>query len=137
MNRNILANMKEDTIQLLVLTVFLLLYMIIGAGIFSALEQQNEQKLKIYYNNIFYTFAKDNNLTSSAISHLLKTHRESCLLGVGINQINKWDFAGSFYFTGTVITTIGKSYLSYIDCKSYFIEVLWWDCTFIFHIFGR
>ena len=105
--------MKEDTIQLLVLTTLLLLYMIIGAGIFSALEQQNEEKLKTYYKDVFYTFAKDNNLSSSAITHLLKSHREACLLGVGINQINKWDFTGSFYFTGTVITTIGKFPLSY------------------------
>ncbi len=100
--------MREDTLQLLILTVFLLLYMTIGAGIFSALEMSNEEKLKIRYHGIFQSFAKDNNLSDSAVTRLLASHEEACLLGVGMDKMNRWDFIGSFYFTGTVLSTIGK-----------------------------
>ena len=100
--------MKEDTLQLLVLTLVLLLYMAVGAGVFSALELSNEVKLRKYYYSIFESFAKKNNLSSSALSSLLTSQKEACLLGVSLDQHNKWDFAGSFYFTGTVITTIGR-----------------------------
>ena len=100
--------MKEDTLHLLILTFLLLLYMIIGAGVFSALELGNEMKLKDHYYYIFDSFSKKNNLSSTALSELLASQQEACLLGVALDSYNKWDFAGSFYFTGTVITTIGK-----------------------------
>ena len=100
--------MKEDTLQLLILTFLLLVYMVIGAGVFSALELSNEMSLKRYYYSIFESFAKKHNLSESALSVLLSSQKEACMLGVALDQHNKWDFAGSFYFTGTVITTIGK-----------------------------
>ena len=82
--------------------------MTIGAGVFSSLELSNETRLKAYYYSIFESFAKKHNLSSSALSALLTSQNEACMLGVTLDQHNKWDFAGSFYFTGTVITTIGK-----------------------------
>lgn len=102
--------MREDTVQLLVLTVFLLLYMVVGAGIFTALELQNENRIKAYYNHMFNSFAKENNLSDTAVVELLSKHKEACLLGVGLDEINRWDFVGSFFFTGTVLTTIGELY---------------------------
>ena len=100
--------MKEDTLQLLILTLILLFYMVIGAGVFNALELSNEMTLQTHYYSIFESFAKRHNLSSTALSALLTAQKEACLLGVTLDQHDKWDFAGSFYFSGTVITTIGK-----------------------------
>lgn len=100
--------MKEDTLQLVILTGLLLIYMIIGAGVFRSLELDNEVKLKAEYYQTFDKFALRNNLSSKALSELFLAQKQACLLGVGLHNYNKWDFTGSFYFTGTVITTIGK-----------------------------
>eukprot|EP00794_Sanderia_malayensis_P020093 gene20093-22063_t len=99
--------MKEDTLQLIVLTLFLLIYMVVGAGIFNALELRNELKWRAHFDSEFNSFAKQNNLTSAAMKTLLTTHEKACLLGYGVNGFERWDFIGSFYFTGTVLTTIG------------------------------
>ena len=110
--RGKIEGMNEDTLQLLILTALLLLYMIIGAGVFSVLELENEARLKQHYYSIFDEFAKRNNLSSTALSTLLSSQKDACMLGVNVGQYNKWDFTGSFYFTGTVITTIGKLHIS-------------------------
>ena len=101
-------NIKEEIIQLLVLATFLMIYMLLGAAIFSALESENEKTLMAKYHAIFRKFEVENNVTSVAMQKLIAVHQEACLLGVSPDDVQKWDYAGAFYFVGTVITTIGK-----------------------------
>ncbi|XP_052001877.1 potassium channel subfamily K member 3-like [Xyrauchen texanus] len=95
--------MKKQNVRTLALIICTLSYLLIGAGVFDALEskQEKSQKGKLDYRK--FQLMHKYNLTRldfdriEKVVLLLKPHK------AGV----QWKFAGSFYFAITVITTIG------------------------------
>ncbi|XP_077444050.1 potassium channel subfamily K member 3a [Stigmatopora argus] len=95
--------MKRQNVRTLALIVCTLTYLFVGAAIFDALESKEEtsQRLELFLrrSELLRTF----NLSTRDFEKLervilqLKPHK------AGV----QWEFAGSFYFAITVITTIG------------------------------
>uniref|UniRef100_A0A8C8DD73 Potassium channel subfamily K member n=1 Tax=Oryzias sinensis TaxID=183150 RepID=A0A8C8DD73_9TELE len=95
--------MKRQNLRTLVLILCTLTYLIVGAAIFDALESKKEtsqsKDLRARKEDLRHRF----NLSTSDFEKLenvvllLKPHKAGL----------QWNFAGSFYFAITVITTIG------------------------------
>ncbi|GAA6234293.1 potassium channel subfamily K member 2 isoform X1 [Lates japonicus] len=94
------------------------LYLIIGATVFSALEQPHEssQKLAILAEKLDF-LAMHACVNSSELEDLVKQVVSAVRAGVNpsgnsSNQTSLWDLSSSFFFAGTVITTIGFGNIS-------------------------
>lgn len=96
--------MKRQNVRTLALIICTLSYLLIGAGVFDALEskQEKSQKGKLDYRKILlmhkYNLTRLDFEQIERVVLLLKPHK------AGV----QWKFAGSFYFAITVITTIGN-----------------------------
>uniref|UniRef100_A0A8D3ANX2 Potassium channel domain-containing protein n=1 Tax=Scophthalmus maximus TaxID=52904 RepID=A0A8D3ANX2_SCOMX len=108
--------MRWKTVSAIFLMV--VLYLIIGATVFRALEQPHEssQKLRILAEKLeFLTLHACVN--SSELEDLVKQVVSAVRAGVNpsgnaSNQTSLWDLSSSFFFAGTVITTIGFGNIS-------------------------
>ncbi|KAI5616708.1 potassium channel subfamily K member 3-like [Silurus asotus] len=95
--------MKRQNVRTLALIICTLSYLLIGAGVFDALEskQEKSQRRKLDYRKSQlisrYNLSKNDFEQIEKVVLLLKPHK------AGV----QWKFAGSFYFAITVITTIG------------------------------
>ncbi|XP_050960456.1 potassium channel subfamily K member 2b [Labeo rohita] len=103
-----------------VLSVFLLvvLYLILGATVFKELEQPHEtsQKLAILVEKLEF-LEQHPCVNSSDLENLVKQVVSALRAGVNpsgnsSNQSSLWDLSNSFFFAGTVITTIGFGNIS-------------------------
>ncbi|KAM9496741.1 potassium channel subfamily K member 2b isoform 2-T2 [Clarias gariepinus] len=103
-----------------VLTVFLLvvLYLIMGATVFKALEQpyENSQKLAILSQKLQFLIDHPC-VNSTELEELVKQVMSAIRAGVNpsgnsSNVTSLWDLSSSFFFAGTVITTIGFGNIS-------------------------
>ncbi|KAI5094571.1 potassium channel subfamily K member 2 [Silurus meridionalis] len=103
-----------------VLTVFLLvvLYLIMGATVFKALEQphENSQKLAILSQKLQFLIDHPC-VNSTELEELVKQVTLAIRAGVNpsgnsSNVTSLWDLSSSFFFAGTVITTIGFGNIS-------------------------
>ncbi|XP_040016259.2 potassium channel subfamily K member 2-like isoform X1 [Gasterosteus aculeatus] len=93
-------------------------YLIIGATVFRALEQPHEssQKLAILAQKLEF-LARHACVNSSELEDLVKQVFSAVRAGVNpsenaSNQTSLWDISSSFFFAGTVITTIGFGNIS-------------------------
>ncbi|XP_029312427.1 potassium channel subfamily K member 1-like [Cottoperca gobio] len=86
-------------------------YLIIGAGIFSAIELPYEQELRQELKEAKQDFLSNNTCVSHArLDELLARALEASNYGVSVlgNDTNRnWDFVSSLFFTSTVLTTTG------------------------------
>ncbi|XP_071753105.1 potassium channel subfamily K member 2 [Centroberyx gerrardi] len=94
------------------------LYLIVGATVFKALEQPHEssQKLAILAEKLDF-LAVHACVNSSELEDLVKQVVSAIRAGVNpsgnsSNQTSLWDLSSSFFFAGTVITTIGFGNIS-------------------------
>uniref|UniRef100_A0A3Q2Q5N7 Potassium channel, subfamily K, member 2b n=1 Tax=Fundulus heteroclitus TaxID=8078 RepID=A0A3Q2Q5N7_FUNHE len=94
------------------------LYLIIGATVFRALEQPHEssQKLAILAEKLEF-LALHSCVNSTELEDLVKQVVSAVRAGVNpsgnlSNQTSLWDLSSSFFFAGTVITTIGFGNIS-------------------------
>ncbi|XP_068609886.1 potassium channel subfamily K member 2-like isoform X1 [Brachionichthys hirsutus] len=108
--------MRWKTVSAIFLLV--VLYLIIGATVFSALEQPHEssQKLAILAEKLDFLNTHVC-VNSSELEDLVKQVVSAVREGVNpsgksSNQTSLWDFSSSFFFAGTVITTIGFGNIS-------------------------
>lgn len=89
--------------------------MLVGASVFMVLEQENEEKEKKNYNTQLQRFYdKYPTVNKSDLENLLKIHSEAESAGFVGNKRPRWDFSGSFYFVGTVVSTIGKLWYRFL-----------------------
>lgn len=83
--------------------------MLAGATVFMFLEKDNETKEKEEYETHLQSFYdKYPSVNKSDLEALLKIHSEAESAGFVGNKRPRWDFSGSFYFVGTVVSTIGR-----------------------------
>ncbi|XP_028809160.1 potassium channel subfamily K member 2-like isoform X2 [Denticeps clupeoides] len=108
--------MRWKTVSAIFLLV--VLYLIIGATVFKTLEQPREtsQKVLILMEKMNF-LAEHPCVNSSELEKLVKQVVIALKAGVNPmgdppNQTSLWDLSSSFFFAGTVITTIGFGNIS-------------------------
>ena len=104
-----LLHVKEDNARFLLLALVLCCYMITGAAIFMLLEQGNEQRERVEYRKMVDSFTELYPFVNkSLLEELLRQHALAAAAGFVEDIRPRWDFAGAFYFVGTVVSTIGE-----------------------------
>lgn len=95
------------------LVVGYILYLIIGAGIFSAIELPYEDELRRELRAAREDFLSNNTCVSDArLEELLARALEASNYGVSVlgnDTQRNWDFVSSLFFTSTVLTTTGEA----------------------------
>ncbi|XP_048830689.1 potassium channel subfamily K member 13-like [Brienomyrus brachyistius] len=103
-----LAPLNEDNARFLLLALLIILYLLCGAAVFSALEQPKEKQAKEKWTQRFEHFTSKHNLSRGDLEKFLRFYEEANLAGVRVDALRpRWDFTGAFYFVGTVVSTIG------------------------------
>lgn len=101
--------MNDDNARFLMLAVLIMLYLLCGAAVFSALEQPKERQAKERWAQRFENFTQKHNLTRTDLETFLRFYEEANVAGIRVDTLRpRWDFTGAFYFVGTVVSTIGK-----------------------------
>ncbi|XP_056403352.1 potassium channel subfamily K member 1-like [Hyla sarda] len=105
--------MSHSPLLFLLLLLSYVLYLVIGAFVFSTLEQPYEDQLREKVEDLWSEFLKTHHCLSE--EHLDDFLRKALFVrsfGVSVQRnISgfevKWDFVSSLFFTGTTLTTIG------------------------------
>ncbi|OWF45696.1 potassium channel subfamily K member 12-like [Mizuhopecten yessoensis] len=101
-------HLREDNARFILLFVVLGIYMITGAILFMILEQDNEVLEKQVYTDRLNSFLRAYpSINRTDFDAILKVHAEAESAGFAGTKRPRWDFPGSFYFVGTVVSTIG------------------------------
>ncbi|XP_057199992.1 potassium channel subfamily K member 13a isoform X2 [Triplophysa rosa] len=99
---------NEDNARFIMLMLFIILYLLCGAAVFSALERPMEKQAKERWAQRFELFSQKYNLNRSDLEKFLRHYEEANMAGIRVDTLRpRWDFTGSFYFVGTVVSTIG------------------------------
>ncbi|XP_071380074.1 potassium channel subfamily K member 1-like [Centroberyx affinis] len=105
------AERHRSALSFALLLVGYVLYLVVGAGIFSAVELPYEQRLRQELKSARQEFLKDNACVSDArLEELLARALEASNYGVSVlgnHTEANWDFVSSLFFTSTVLTTTG------------------------------
>ncbi|KAL1232015.1 Potassium channel subfamily K member [Trichinella pseudospiralis] len=103
----------EENIRMLLLAVLLVIYLVIGAMLFSVIERKQEALERLLYTEKLEHFKMQHCTTGgltlvncSALDELLEMRGKMSAAGMSEHR-SSWDFFGSFYFVSTVVTTIG------------------------------
>uniref|UniRef100_A0A8C6VMU9 Potassium two pore domain channel subfamily K member 2 n=1 Tax=Naja naja TaxID=35670 RepID=A0A8C6VMU9_NAJNA len=112
--------MKWKTVSTIFLVV--VLYLIIGATVFKALEQPHEtsQRTTIVIQKQMFV-SQHACVNDTELEDLIQQVVAAINAGVNPkgnmpNQVSHWDLGSSFFFAGTVITTIGWASQNLIFC---------------------
>uniref|UniRef100_A0A3Q3VRP6 Potassium channel domain-containing protein n=1 Tax=Mola mola TaxID=94237 RepID=A0A3Q3VRP6_MOLML len=102
------APLNEDNARFLLLALLIVVYLLCGAAVFSALEQPKEREAKERWTQRFEHFSHKYNLSKKDLNSFLRSYEEANVAGIRVDTIRpRWDFTGAFYFVGTVVSTIG------------------------------
>ncbi|XP_070700261.1 potassium channel subfamily K member 13 [Pempheris klunzingeri] len=100
--------MNEDNARFCLLAGLILLYLLCGAAIFSALEHPFELRARRLWKQQLDNFTQRYRINLGALHTLLRQYEEANGAGIRVDTLRpRWDFSGAFYFVGTVISTIG------------------------------
>ncbi|XP_032547477.1 potassium channel subfamily K member 13 [Chiroxiphia lanceolata] len=102
------GRLNADNARFLLLAVLILLYMLCGAAVFSAIELPTEREAKERWEERLENFTRRHNLSRAELRLFLREYEEANVAGIRVDDIRpRWDFTGAFYFVGTVVSTIG------------------------------
>ncbi|XP_048218221.1 potassium channel subfamily K member 13 [Perognathus longimembris pacificus] len=102
------GHLNEDNARFLLLAALILLYLLGGAAVFSALELAHERQAKQRWEERLANFSRGHNLSRDELRGFLRHYEEAARAGVRVDSVRpRWDFTGAFYFVGTVVSTIG------------------------------
>ncbi|XP_049448772.1 potassium channel subfamily K member 13 isoform X2 [Epinephelus fuscoguttatus] len=100
--------MNEDNARFCLLAGLILLYLLCGAAIFSALEYPFEVRARRLWKQQLDNFTQRYRVNLGALHTLLRQYEEANGAGIRVDALRpRWDFSGAFYFVGTVVSTIG------------------------------
>lgn len=104
-----LGSASEDTARFAMLALLILVYLVCGAAVFSALERPQEEQAKGRWARSFDLFSRKHNVSRKELEGFLRAYEEATGAGIRVDRPRaRWDFQGAFYFVGTVVSTIGK-----------------------------
>ncbi|CAM4580835.1 uncharacterized protein LOC142072618 [Caretta caretta] len=102
-----LGHLNEDNARFLLLAALIILYMLCGAAVFSAIELPTEREAKEKWEERFVNFSQRHNLSRGELQDFLREYQDASVAGIRVDDIRpRWDFTGAFYFVGTVVSTI-------------------------------
>ncbi|NXA12437.1 KCNKD protein, partial [Sapayoa aenigma] len=102
------GRLNADNARFLLLAVLIMLYMLCGAAVFSAIELPTEREAKERWEERLENFTRRHNLSRAELQHFLREYEKANVAGIRVDDIRpRWDFTGAFYFVGTVVSTIG------------------------------
>ncbi|XP_033834565.1 potassium channel subfamily K member 13 [Periophthalmus magnuspinnatus] len=102
------APMNEDNARFCLLAALILLYLLCGAAIFSALEHPFELRAQRRWKQQVDNFTQRHRVNLGALYTLLRQYEEANGAGIRVDTLRpRWDFSGALYFVGTVVSTIG------------------------------
>ena len=126
-------------VQVLLYPITIVIYLLIGAAIFTAIERDNEKTMR---QNVASQEMQRVDELQKAIEAVLRQHDISeniseeilSILCTSNSEIQnaplQWEFLPAFYFAASVISTIGKmSLYSYIRTLCYFCYNRIWYCV--------
>ncbi|MCJ8737218.1 hypothetical protein PDJAM_G00021500 [Pangasius djambal] len=103
-----LGSASEDTARFAMLALLILVYLVCGAAVFSALERPEEEQAKGRWARSFDLFSRKHNVSRRELEGFLRAYEEATGAGIRVDRPRaRWDFQGAFYFVGTVVSTIG------------------------------
>ena len=103
-------HLGEENARFSLLFILMVSYMLAGAGVFMTIEGANEVVERDRYYDLLKEFLEANpTVNTTELGELLDAHAEASSSGLLLGKRPRWDFAGAFYFVGTVISTIGRS----------------------------
>lgn len=104
-----LGSASEDTARFAMLALLILVYLVCGAAVFSALERPEEEQARGRWARSFDLFSRKHNVSHRDLEGFLRAYEEATGAGIRVDRPRaRWDFQGAFYFVGTVVSTIGK-----------------------------
>lgn len=102
-------HLNEDNARFGLLAALILLYLLCGAVVFSALEHPSELQTHRRWDEQLANFTEQNSINLKSLHVLLKQYEEAFAAGIRVDKLRpRWDFSGAFYFVATVISTIGE-----------------------------
>lgn len=102
--------LNEDNARFLLLAAVILLYMLCGAAVFSAIELPRERETQQRWQARLENFSQRHNLSLADLRDFLWEYEVAYVAGIRVQDVRpRWDFPGAFYFVGTVVSTIGES----------------------------
>ena len=77
--------------------------------VFQALELENEERERRMLLNSRKDLQKKYNVTEEDLKRFIKLVQAIADQGFSNEWVDRWNFIGALFFSGTVVTTIGKS----------------------------
>ncbi|NWX86732.1 KCNKG protein, partial [Nothoprocta ornata] len=106
--------MSSDKLQKGLLVAGYFIYLLVGAAVFQALEKTAEKQQKLAAAQMKEAFLQNfTHLTVAEMEQFMKNLTEAIQNGVypvgneSQFENSNWDFSNSFFFAGTVVSTIG------------------------------
>ena len=101
-------HLNEDNGRFLLLALLIVLYLLCGAAVFSAVERPSELRAHGRWNKTLLNFSEAFNISVQDLNSLLRDYEAAIAAGIRADALRpRWDFTGAFYFVGTVVSTIG------------------------------
>ncbi|XP_012989236.1 potassium channel subfamily K member 12 [Esox lucius] len=101
-------HINEDNGRFLLLAVLIILYLLCGAAVFSAIERPSEVQAHGKWNRTLFNFSETFNISLEDLNSFLREYETAIAAGIRADALRpRWDFTGAFYFVGTVVSTIG------------------------------
>ncbi|KAJ7984953.1 hypothetical protein DPEC_G00360090 [Dallia pectoralis] len=102
-------HINADNGRFLLLAVLIVLYLLCGAAVFSALERPSEVRAHGKWNATLLDFSRTFSVSLEDLNTFLREYETAIAAGVRADALRpRWDFTGAFYFVGTVVSTIGE-----------------------------
>ena len=107
--------LSQNTKKLIIRIVLFLVYLLVGAAIFQAIELHYEKKQRneFKFEDIKKNFTDKYNISSVDMTDFLRKLKKAIGLGFDLQTGEfpsrfQWHFMNAFFFAGNVVTTIGK-----------------------------
>ncbi|XP_078356897.1 potassium channel subfamily K member 15-like [Oculina patagonica] len=98
--------------QLVIQIAIFLVYMLLGAVVFQALESRNEEEEREAMLSARNHFQKKYNISQDDLKVFINKIEEIVDHGFSQHWVKRWTILGSFFFAGTVVTTIGFGHVA-------------------------